>query len=293
MPTKKYAVIFADIVGSTRLYETAGDELAKDLITALETDICEVVSRMGGFVQEIVGDEVMFRFEDVNMGVACACKIQEAVQHFSAARRVQMSVRMGLHFGAAILEQGRIFGDTVNIAARMVGIAQGGQIITTEQVVSNLKGKRRAMARRFDEVRIKGKQQRFVVYDLLCRITNATAISPASMPAAERLSTLTLRYRQESYCLRSRQEAFTIGRSSTNDLVVMSGSVSRRHASVEFGRDRFVLTDTSTNGTYVDTQEGEPIYLRREALPLWGRGRIALGAPLFVGTDHVISFHCE
>jgi predicted component of type VI protein secretion system len=55
----------------------------------------------------------------------------------------------------------------------------------------------------------------------------------------------------------------------------MSGSVSRKHATVEFGRDRLVLLDTSTNGTYVETQDGETVFLRREAFPLWGRGRIA------------------
>ena len=53
-------------------------------------------------------------------------KVQAAVESFSAARGVQMSVRIGLHFGPAIMEQGRIFGDTVNMAARMVGIAQAG-----------------------------------------------------------------------------------------------------------------------------------------------------------------------
>ncbi len=290
MSTKNYAVAFADIAGSTRLYESAGDDMARALITALEDEIAGEVRRIGGVVHEIVGDEVMFLFDDVNAGVACACQIQQAVESFSAERVVRMSVRIGIHFGPAIMEQGRLFGDTVNIAARMAGIARGGQIIVTQAVVDDLNGMHRTLARRFDQVRVKGKREELVVFDLLWRLTNVTAIRPASAPAAERL--LTLRHGHQSCCVPSGQSPFSIGRGAHNDLVVVTGTVSRQHATVEFARGRFVLNDVSTNGTYVQLQGGESIFLRRESLPLWGQGQMGLGAPLGTGAAHVVDFDC-
>lgn len=290
VPTKKYVVAFADIVGSTRLYESAGDDVAKALVTEIQSEIAEVVSRTGGVVHEIVGDEVMFLFDDVNPGVACACQLQQAVESFSVARGLRISVRIGLHFGPAIMDQGRLFGDTVNTAARMAGIARGGQIVVTQAVVEDLTGIRRTLVRRFDQVRVKGKAEELVVFDLLWRLTNVTEIRPASVPVSERALTLT--HRQGSCCLQSGQTPFSIGRGTDNDLVVAWGTVSRKHASVDFARGRFVLSDVSTNGTYVRMQGGESVFLRRESLPLWGRGQLGLGAPLASGAHHVIDFDC-
>ena len=72
---RRFAIVFVDVAGSTRLYETAGDEMAKGLIVAIEDRIAGVVGRMGGEVQEIVGDEVMFRFQEVNRAASCAIAI--------------------------------------------------------------------------------------------------------------------------------------------------------------------------------------------------------------------------
>ena len=288
--TKKYVVAFADIAGSTHLYETVGDAIAKSLIIGLQNRISEVVGRMGGQVQEIVGDEVMFRFESVDQSVSCACQIQETAEIYSVETNRPLSVRIGLHYGPSIIEEGRMFGDTVNTAARMVGIALGGQIITSEEIVRNLRVELRAMARLFDKVKVKGKQEALVVYDLMWKQTNVTLISPERLPASERLPTFKLQYEDQSYKLHTGQMPFTIGRNPENDLVVERESVSRRHASIEFNRGHFVLIDTSTNGTYVHPEEGESIYLRREALPLWGRGQISLGSTL--GNNHMIHFDC-
>jgi class 3 adenylate cyclase len=291
--TEECAVVFADVVGSTRLYESAGDDRAQTLITELQNAISDVVRAMGGFVQEIVGDEVMLRFNDVDSGVSCACRIHEAVESFSARTGVQMSVRIGLHFGPVIVDHARVFGDTVNTASRIADIAQGGQTIITEKVVSQLTGSQRALARRFDEVWVKGKQEKLVVYDLPWRPANVTEIQLPCVAPSEQTPTLTLRYREASHSLPAARREFSIGRAETNDLVVISGSVSRRHATVEFARGRFVLTDTSTNGTYVLTQDGASVYLRRESLPLWGHGKVALGQPLSAGVEHLISFDCR
>jgi class 3 adenylate cyclase len=290
---REYAVVFADITGSTQLYETVGDDAAKALILAVENEIADVVCRTGGVVQEIVGDEVMFHFESVNPAISCACEIQRAIESLSEKKGSGFAVRIGLHFGPAILEGGRMFGDTVNTAARMAGIAQGGQIITTGELVRNLTGIPATMVRRFDEVKVKGKRDALVIYEVLWRHTNLTFISHLDSMASEVASTLVLRHREQAYRLRPSHGVFTIGRSTANDLVIVAGSISRKHASIEFSRGRFMLADSSTNGTYVEALDGPCVFFRRETTPLIGRGRIGLGAPPSDGGDYVIQFECE
>lgn len=288
-----YAVVFADITGSTRLYETIGDNAAKALVLEIENEIADMVRGRGGVVQEIVGDEVMFRFADSNPAVSCACDIQRAVETLSGGRDLRIAVRIGLHFGPAILENGRMFGDTVNTAARMAGIAQGGQIITTGEVVRNLTDIPDTMVRRFDEVKVKGKREELVVYEVLWHQTNVTYVSAVSRPQTEAPSSLLLEHNERPFRLQPWQGLFAIGRGNANDLIVNSGSVSRQHATIEFARGRFVLTDTSTNGTYVQTEDGPCIFFRREATPLVGRGQIGLGAPPSEGANYVIRFNSD
>jgi hypothetical protein len=190
------------------------------------------------------------------------------------------------------MESGQVYGDTVNTAARMVEIALGGQIILSEQAASRLTGPQREKARRFDEVCVKGKKNPIVIYDLVWTPLDTTAIAPVLMHSNNKPGGLTLRYLDETYSLEPAEGQFRIGRSPENDLVVNADSVSRKHGSIAFGRDRFVLSDTSTNGTYVCPEGGESIYLRRESMPLWGRGQFALGVPIPAGCIYTIRYNC-
>ena len=130
------------------------------------------------------------------------------------------------------------------------------------------------------------------MFDLIWQPAQVTEIYASGAPEEPTGSGLVLRHASLRRHLQPGLGEFSIGRAGENDLVVMSGSVSRRHATVDYGRDRFVLVDRSTNGTYVLTQEGETVFLRRESLPLWGHGRMALGAPPEEGEGHVIEFEC-
>lgn len=288
--SKNYVIAFADIAGSTPLYESVGDVGAKSLITGLQRKIAEVIAEAGGEVQEIVGDEIMFRFDDVDACATCACDIQETTCRYSCDVAKPLSVRIGIHYGPALMEDGRMFGDTINTAARIAGIAQGGQIILSEPVASRLTGPEKTKVRRFDEAHVKGKQKAIVIYDLLWRPFDVTSVAPVSIYTDNRTPRITLSYLDETYSLEVGEE-FKIGRSPDSDLIVDLDSVSRKHVVIEFRRDRFVLSDTSTNGTYVYPEDGESIYLRRQSLPLWRRGRFSIGAPVTAGCRYIIGYN--
>jgi class 3 adenylate cyclase len=85
--------------------------------------------------------------------------------------------------------------------------------------------------------------------------------------------------------------ARVMGRSQECQLAVESDFASRRHAVIESRRDHFVLTDQSTNGTYLITRDGEQVYLKRESARLIGSGTISLGVrPQEEGGNNLIRF---
>lgn len=288
---RECAILFADIAGSTRLYETLGDQAAKTLVTRLQEEIAAIAVEAGGRVQEIVGDEVMLRFGQASDGASCALAIQRDLETRSDDADVKLAVRIGLHWGRAIVERDRMFGDMINVAARVAAIAQGGQIITTQTVVDRLPDALARIARPFDVAPVKGKREPLLVYDLPWQQQDLTVIASVTS-GANPVETLALIYSDQRFTLTPDQTGFSIGRDPSSDLVVNWPSVSRRHAVFEFSRGRFVLSDSSSNGTYLTLQNGQIVFLRRESLPIWGKGRIALGAPLNDGMGHSIDYSC-
>lgn len=289
---RECAILFADIAGSTSLYETLGDEAAKTHVTRLQEEIAAIAVEAGARVQEIVGDEVMLCFGQASDGAACALAIQRNLKTLARNADVKLEVRIGLHWGQAIVERGRMFGDMINVAARVAAIAQGGQIITTQTVVDRLPEALARIARPFDVAPVKGKREPLLVYDLPWQQQDLTVIASMISDGANPVEPLALMYSGQHIALTPDQTGFSVGRDPSSDLVVNWPSVSRRHAVFEFSRGRFVLSDTSSNGTYLTLQNGQVVFLRRESLPIWGRGQIALGAPLNDGMGHSIDYSC-
>jgi adenylate cyclase len=296
MPSQQnhnHAVMFADIVGSTHMYESLGDTLAKKLITEMETAISQVIKDCGGFVVEIIGDEVMSRFNDPSTAVQAACRIQERAELYAEQSGMPMATRIGLHYGPAILEEGRMYGDTINIAARVADIAKARQIITTEQVILALPPEQRQMARRFDKVQVKGKLETLIIYDLLWRREDVTFMHTAPATQNMKQKTLVLDYAGRVYRLTPIPGITHIGRDTSNELVVGGTSASRTHATLEYNRGKFMFKDISTNGTYIAPRNQQSLYIRRESIPLLGQGRIGLGEPVSEQNRHIISYHLQ
>ena len=275
------------------MYESLGDTLAKKLITELEEAIAQVVTACGGHVVEIIGDEVMSRYDNASRAVTAACRIHERVELYAEQSGMPMAARIGLHYGPAIFEEGRMYGDSVNVAARMAAIAQAKQIITTEQVVQALPDELRLMARQFDKVKVKGKIERMIIYDLLWQKEDVTFIHTAPITQSLTTKTLILEYNNKTYEMPPTQGSVGIGRDPKNELVVNASSASRSHAVLEYYRGKYVLKDISTNGTYLTTQNQQSLYLRRETIPLLGHGKIGLGEPVSEQNKHLISYRFQ
>ncbi len=287
-------VLFADLSGSVPLYEAIGDAAAKAIVVDLQSALCNLVIEYGGTVHEIIGDEIMCLFEQAEPAILCAAQIHHVAADYCESTDVSLptalEMRIGVHSGSAIFEDDRVFGDTINTAARIMSVAQARQTITTEAVLSQLPQELRQSAREFDKITLKGKSVPTQIFDVPWRLQDLTQIQHNN--SVSTLSCIELAHADQTVPVTTAECPAYLGRAINSVIVVDNDPVSRRHASIQYLRGRFVLSDQSTNGTYVYPDKGETIYLRREQLPLWGSGRISLGTPADEARDHIIFYHC-
>lgn len=272
------AVLFADVSGSTRLYESTGDSEAKRLVDGCLGILRAVTAEFGGRVIKTIGDELMCVFPNADTAAQAACEMQGRQSEHESATRHGLSIRIGFHAGAVIAENGDVFGDTVNTAARMTGLAKGGQIITTGTAARSMSPLLRASTRSIDSFAVKGKADSIEICEVVWLADNLTMMTGRTPPpAATQPASLQLVYPGGTLTLTQKEPPVTIGRDATCRIAIPVQFASRTHARIEFRRDKFVLTDTSTNGTYVLAGGDGEVILKREDFILRGAGRIGLG----------------
>lgn len=288
------SILFADVCGSTRLYETLGDQRAQQVIGECIAFMLGIVEHHRGILIKTIGDEIMVRFDDPNAAVRAACEIQEENEAGRQYAGQRISLRAGLHHGPAILDDGDVFGDAVNVAARMAGIAKATQIITTGDTIGLLEPELSEMAREFDRATVKGKSVELRICEILWEADDVTTMNiPATIRPAAEQAVLVLSYcGQEVRVGSSERPIVTLGRGSQSDVIIPAPLASRVHCRFESRRGKFVVVDQSTNGTFVRTADGENVYLRREELLIWGSGAIGLGEDVTDNNQHLIHFTC-
>jgi class 3 adenylate cyclase len=293
MPTTStdLAVLFADVSGSTRLYETLGDELALATIGQCVALMREACDGHSGRVIKTIGDEVMAVFPLADHAAQAAAAMQARVFGQPQAGGHRLAIRVGFHFGPALQTDGDVFGDSVNVAARLVGVAHGAQVITSATTAAMLSPWLRARTRELAALTVKGKLRDLSVFELVWQDStdDLTTLSPRFVAPPARL---TVRHDGREVLLGEWQATLAIGRDAQNDIVIADRMASRMHAHIERRRDRFVLVDHSSNGTFL-TLDGEPeIPLRREEFVLRGTGRISFGHAHAVDPQEIVEFAC-
>jgi len=271
------AVMFADVAGSTKLYDELGDEIANSVISQVITMMQASTEAFSGVVIKTIGDEVMCQFDSADDAAKAAIQIQEKLE-LGLVQGTFVAVRIGFHCGAVIFrDDGDLFGDTVNVAARMAGIAKGRQIILTESATKELSAGLAEKSREFDKIPVKGKAEEIRVCELVWEETGVTRMISIDSLNSQLNEELYLSCGDANTRMTLNSSSVQIGRSAVCDLVVNADLASRTHAKISVKRGKFVLADQSTNGTFVLADDGQESYLRREELVLNGSGTISLG----------------
>lgn len=286
------AVMFADVSGSTRLYEQLGDSEALRIINGCLDQLRSAIAKNRGRVIKTIGDEIMASFDTAEAAMMAACEIQQRVDGLPPFGEVKLAVRVGFHYGPAILENNDVFGDTVNLAARMAGVAKAQQIMTTGETIQALPPLLRQSSREIDVLAIKGKELDVHVWEViwqddadLTMKTGSPAVAATTAPVS-----LTLSHGGQSYRLDEQNSSIGLGRDANSGIVIRDPSASRNHCKIERRRDKFVLADQSTNGTFVSFDGEAEIALKREEVMLRGRGRIAFGHAYRGASDESVEF---
>lgn len=289
-------ILFADISGSTNLYEILGDASAHKLVSACISVLTRVIAEHQGAIVKTIGDEVMCTFADVGKAVHAAIGMHKAIDSMPPILPGEPSkpnIRVGLHIGPVIRQGGDVFGDAVNVAARMVSLAKPRQIITTGQVLAVLPASSGVASVCVDRTTVKGKGGEFCLYEIVWEEDTQTIILSKDQ-RVEVLGGGRLRVRfggQELFVDRNKPSV-TLGRQAQNDLVVNDSIASRVHARIEYQRGKFVLIDVSANGTYVHAQGEEPLFIHHEELALGTSGIIGLGHEVDQVSPNAVLFAC-
>ena len=292
------AVLFADVVGSTHLYEVLGDLRARETILLAIDLMKQATERNRGTVIKTIGDEILSIFPTANDAINAAAEIQHDISaHPELILPEQhVAVRIGCHFGPVALQNQDIFGATVHTANRMASQAKAGQVLTTSDTVERLSTEWRACTRRIDVAPVRGRSEEIELFEVLWQQEDATSMLPSiemGTPAGQRQLRMKLHYQGREYVLENGRRSLTLGRAEENDVVVEGHLISRLHARIEAQRNRFVLVDQSTNGTFVTSDEGQEAFVRRDDLTLQGTGLIGLGRVPEANSPDAIQFQLE
>ena len=292
--TTNLAILFADISGSTRLFETLGDSIARKMIADCLELLTSIVKSHNGTVIKTIGDEIMCTFPGAEEAASASCEMQESLEEDATegvSDNPPMKIRVGMHFGPAIMEGGDVFGDAVNVAARMAAQAKGGQIITTQHTKDLLSPVMRASTRFVDRAPIKGKKEEIDIFEIIWQQEDVTRMATGMMsekPTQEVKMQLT--YQGQTVELSKAKPGLVMGRSNACDLTINEKLASRQHVRIELRRDKFFIVDQSTNGTHVLLGQTDESFLRREEMQLTSDGKISLGRSFTEDPVEVVSF---
>jgi adenylate cyclase len=307
-------VLFADLRGSTSMYETLGNADATAVVTRSVALLARIVVAQGGQVVKTLGDGLMAVFATPAQGVAAADDMHDSLARIRMAEEAQaeaandesaedhevgeagegaptlpprppvpLKLQVGLAHGEIVEMSGDVFGDAVNVAARLLDHAGDNETLATASVVEQLGEWERSRFRSLDRMQLRGRVEPVHVYlqEAVRRFgdTAATAYGDMLLPVAEpegiRLVWLDLNRIYAGTSL-----PVILGRSPQATYIIDDNRVSRSHARIDWHGGTFQLVDLSYNGTYVRfDNDPEIISLRRGACTLHGSGVIGLGAP--------------
>jgi class 3 adenylate cyclase len=287
-------IMFADIVGSTRLYEILGDEAAEKLVTTTLKQLSDIAAKSGGETIKTGGDDVLCRFADA----ASAVNAAREMHTFLAAKTepssdYKIAIRIGAHQGPVIENEGDIFGDAVNLAARVSALARGGKTLISGYTFEQLPEASKKRCRHFTTTIVKGKELPIDIYDVVWEQTDELTRIVGNEVANAVQNVLVLRYEDNVIRMSGNTiTSTTLWRGQDCDLIIPSPRASREHCRIECNRGKFILVDNSANGSYVNHDQTE-LFFHQERVPLLGEGYISLGEPGAANPDYLLHYSIE
>lgn len=281
------AVLFARISGSAAVQVKLGDGAAMEALDRSLAGLKASVENHQGSVVKTVGEELIAQFGHADFALRAA----NSMQAFMRGQTDGLALQVGFTYGVVIYDRQDIFGDTVNLAARIASLANPKQILTTRQAVDCLSPFLRSLCRSLFATTVKGKAEKVSVHEVLWEQDKGTTVVGAPDQKTEAGPvTLKLTFRGRNWDLDEARDALTAGRDPACEIVVLGDKVSRRHVRIFLRQGKFVIADESANGTYVRVHHRQDTFIHREEFVLLGQGAIGLGQTVAECGDDAIAY---
>ena len=289
------AILFVDIADSTQLYERVGNVEAAALTQKMLRHLRLAIEKNHGQVIKMLGDGLLGAFPAAEEAGWAAIAMIESQAVF------RLQLRVGLHFGPVVQRQDDLYGDACNVCARVEALAKPGEILATEDFTLLLSERLKRRTKPLNNISVKGKAAPLHIHQLCTtevadQPMDSMTVAAVSLPDFQAQSRLTLHvaYKGAVHTLDAGHQRLSVGREETSALRILSRQTSRQHAVIDFSRESFIITDHSTNGTFVRSGRSLPVALKRDSTKLVGVGLIGFGAePEDAEQDHVATFRCE
>jgi hypothetical protein len=279
---RKLIVMFADVSGSTALFERLGDKEAMHAVERCLKRMKRSIDGYKGKTIQVVGDELLGAFETAEDACQAAIDMQQRIADLPPVSGLKLTIRIGLHSGEVADDGKKLTGSAISTAARIAGIARRNQILCSSVLVQALS---EASFISTDPVPELGSvpedgesltlfQINWPNYQGATGNSAHSAFGPSSAISIDRLC---VRHRGKAFLLDDKTPVLTIGRDLGCKLVIDDRKASRQHARVERREDGFYLVDTSTNGCYVTLSGRQEVMVHRHEIQLESRGQISFG----------------
>jgi class 3 adenylate cyclase len=291
--TVNVSILFADIAGSSKLYERFGNDGAQRIIVDVLDALAEIACQHNGEALRTIGDEVMCAFGQADDAVVAAVAMHQIANSHQLKNNVE-SRGIGLYIridtGICIRDGLELFGEPVNSAANIKSLAKPNQTLLSERTRNELSVEIKSATRFIGNLPIKGKVGTFDIFEHVWEDVEITAISWPLYQVEDKSIALDIVNGAIAKTVDEMRPILTIGRLSENDLVLNYPHISRMHAKIEYRLGRFIFADFSINGTYVHILGRGNIFVKHDELPLDGKGLICPGRKVSFRSSDAIHF---
>ncbi|MGR8947796.1 MAG: FHA domain-containing protein [Gammaproteobacteria bacterium] len=292
------AILYADVCGSTRLYEQYGDEIARADMAACIGMLDDISTRLDGTTLKTIGDELMCAFEDPIKASLAAAEMHAGLKKACDANEFRMGalhIKIGWHWGSVNWRGDEVLGEAPVTAQQIINRANADEILTSKQSIDKLPPGLFANIHMLDRIEAQAWDGTLDV----CKIpweqsgeeTQISSVQLSQLVSKE--VSLVLQYDEQEIIINSVNTKCTIGRGRHADLRVNGGFTSRQHAEITYRNGRFNLRDESVNGTIIVDGNGGSRRLRREEGVIAGIGRLGFGASPDDDPGGSVTFRCK
>jgi adenylate cyclase len=292
-------VVFADLRGSTSLFERLGNAEATSVVTHTVSALARAVHGLSGHVVKTLGDGLLAIFDRPDQGVAAADAMHDTLDdlvargrsHGASSGMTALRLQVALARGEVVEMNSDCFGDAVNVAARLIDHAGDNETLITDGVFAGLSATQQARFRSLDWMHLRGRAEPVLVHLLGGKRFSDTVVTQFGIvEASEEPDGIRLVWGAMNRLYSGHRLPVVLGRSPQSNFCVDDSRVSRSHARIDWHGGNFTLNDLSYNGTYVRFSGGEVLSLRRGTCTLHGSGVIGLGGSPMDPTSAVVRF---